>query len=143
MIFMRKSRLNLFKSTSMLVSIIGIVMIALTIIVVAYVGFSMVSSGLTNDISSGNQYDELAQLKAQYQNLSDKFDKIKSKYYSDKDSSSMDQYNTAKLELTRAQSAIDNVQSALDSGKTSTEVDSRITFAKEQLTKAQDAYKTL
>ena len=44
---MRKSRLNLFKSTSMLISVVGIIMIISTIVVVAYVGFSMVSSGIT------------------------------------------------------------------------------------------------
>ena len=60
---MRKSRLNLFKSTSMLISVVGIIMIISTIVVVAYVGFSIVSSGITNEISSGNQYDELAELK--------------------------------------------------------------------------------
>lgn len=140
---MKKSRLNLFRSTSMLISIVGIIMIASTIIVVAYVGFSMVSSGLTNDISSGNQYDDLAQLTAQYNNLSEKFDDIKSSYYKNKDSELIEEYNTAKLELTRAGTAIDNVQSALDSGKTSNEVDSRLNFAKEQMQKAAEAYESL
>lgn len=118
-------------------------MIISTIVVVAYVGFSMVSSGLTNDISSGNQYDELAQLKSQYNNLSVKFDEIKSTYYEGKDADSIDTYNNAKLELTRTGTAIDNVQSALDSGKPSNEVDSRLEFAKEQYKKAVDAYESL
>ena len=61
---MRKSRLSLFKSTSMMISVVGIIMIISTIIVVAYVGYSMVSSSITNEISSGTQYDELAELKA-------------------------------------------------------------------------------
>ena len=61
---MRKSRLNLFKSTSMLISVVGIIMIISTIVVVAYVGFSIVSSRITNQNSSGNQYDELEQLKS-------------------------------------------------------------------------------
>lgn len=140
---MKKSRLNLFRSTSMLISIVGVIMIISTIIVVGYVGFSMVSSGLTNDISSGNQYDDLALLESQYNNLSLKFDDIKSQYYSDKDAQSIDQYNTAKLELTRTQSAIDNVKSALDSGKPSNEVDSRLDFAQKQLQKATEAYESL
>ncbi|MDO5848970.1 MAG: hypothetical protein Q4P18_05505 [Methanobrevibacter sp.] len=140
---MRKSRLNLFKSTSMLISIVGVILIVSTILVVAYVGFSMVSSGLTNDISSGNQYDDLAQLKNEYNNLSVKFDQKKSSYYSGKDSNMIDQYNAAKLELTRLGTAIDNVQSALDSGKSSNEVDSRLEFAQKQLVKAKDAYKKL
>lgn len=118
-------------------------MIVSTIIVVAYVSFSMVSSGLTNDISSGNQYDDLAQLENDYNNLSLKFDEIKSSYYDGKDTNSIDEYNTAKLELTRAGTAIDNVKSALDSGKPSNEVDSRLDFANKQIQKAKEAYESL
>ena len=66
---MRKSRLNLFKSTSMLISVIGIIMIIATIIVVAYVGFSVVNESITDEISSGNQYDDLAKLRSQYGDL--------------------------------------------------------------------------
>ncbi len=75
---MRKSRLSLFKSTSMMISVVGIIMVISTIIVVAYVGYSMVSSNITNEISSGTQYDELAELKAEYDNLSVKFNSVKS-----------------------------------------------------------------
>ncbi|MBR4396724.1 MAG: hypothetical protein IKS93_02600 [Methanobrevibacter sp.] len=139
---MRKSRLRLFKSTSMLISVVGIIMIALTIIVVAYVGYSMISSGITNEISSGTQYDELAELKSEYENLSVKFDNIKATYYAG-GSDDIQKYNDAKLELTRADSAIQNVQSALDAGKPSNEVDSRIEHAKEQLKSAQNAYNNL
>lgn len=139
---MRKSRLNLFKSTSMVISVVGIIMIIATIIVVAYVGYSIVSSSITNDISSGTQYDELAELKAEYDNLSVKFDSVKSTYYA----GSVDDvktYNDAKLELTRAKSAIENVQSALDAGKPSNDVDSRIQFAREKLDAANNAYNSL
>ena len=139
---MRKSRLGLFKSTSMLISVVGIIMIIATIIVVAYVGCSMVSSGITNEISSGTQYDELAELQASYSNLSVKFDSIKATYYAG-DTNDIQVYNDAKLELTRANSAIENVQSALDAGKPSNEVDSRIEFAKEKLKTANEAYNSL
>ena len=132
---MRKSRLSLFKSTSMLISVVGIIMVVATIIVVAYVGYSMVSSGITNEISSGTQYDELAELQAEYGNLSVKFDSVKATYYAGD--------TNAKLELTRANSAIENVQSALDAGKPSNEVDSRIEFAKEKLKTADAAYNSL
>ncbi|MBE6497759.1 MAG: hypothetical protein E7Z81_05730 [Methanobrevibacter sp.] len=139
---MRKSRLSLFKSTSMLISVVGIIMVISTIIVVAYVGYSMVSSGITNEISSGTQYDELADLKASYSNLSVKFDSIKSTYYSGS-TDDIKVYNDAKIELSRANSAIENVQSALDAGKPSNEVDSRIDFAKQKLQTANDAYNSL
>ena len=139
---MRKSRLSLFKSTSMLISVVGIIMIISTIIVVAYVGYSMVSSGITNEISSGTQYDELAELQNQYNNLSIKFDSIKATYYAG-GADDVKVYNDAKLELTRANSAIENVQSALDAGKPSNEVDSRIEFAKKELDTANKAYNNL
>ena len=139
---MRKSRLSLFKSTSMLISVVGIIMIISTIIVVAYVGYSMVSSNITNEISSGAQYDELAELKASYSNLSVKFDSIKATYYAGS-SDDIQTYNDAKIELSRANAAIENVQSALDAGKPSNEVDSRISFAKEKLEVANTAYNNL
>ena len=139
---MRKSRLSLFKSTSMLISVVGIIMIIATVIVVAYVGYSIVSTGITNEISSGTQYDELAQLKAEYNNLSVNFENMKATYHSGS-TNDVKVYNDAKLELTRAGSAIDNVQSALDADKPSNEVDSRIDFAKEKLKAANAAYNTL
>ena len=139
---MRRSRLSLFKSTSMLISVVGIIMIISTIIVVAYVGYSMVSSDITNEISSGTQYDELAELKSSYSDLAVKFDSVKSTYYAG-GVDDVKTYNDAKLELTRAGSAIENVQSALDAGKPSNEVDSRIDFAKEKLDAANTAYNNL
>ena len=139
---MRKSRLSLFKSTSMMISVVGIIMIISTIIVVAYVGFSVVNESITNGISSGNQYDQLAELKSQYSELEGKFESIKSTYY-EGGTSSIEKYNNAKLQLTRAKAAIDNVQSALEAGKPSNEVDSRIEFAKEKLQAARVAYENL
>ena len=139
---MRKSRLSLFKSTSMMISVVGIIMVISTIIVVAYVGYSMVSSNITNEISSGTQYDELAELRSSYNNLSVKFDNIKATYYAG-GPDDVKVYNDAKIELSRADSAIQNVQSALDAGKPSNEVDSRIDFAKEKLKTANQAYNEL
>lgn len=140
---MRKSRLSLFKSTSMLISVVGIIMVVSTIIVAAYVGYSMVSSGITDEISSGTQYDELAQLKASYNNLSAKYDSIKSTYYAGSPED-IQKYNDAKLELSRSNTAINNVESGLNGeGISSTEVDSRIQFAKEKLDAAYDAYNNL
>ena len=126
----------------MLISVVGIIMIIATIIVVAYVGFSIVNESITDEISSGNQYDELADLKSQYGDLESKFDSVKSTYYAGS-SDDIQKYNDARLELTRAASAVDNVASALDAGKPSNEVDSRIDFAKDKLQVARQAYENL
>ena len=125
-----------------MISVVGIIMIVSTIIVVAYVGYSMVSSGITNEISSGTQYDELAELRSSYNNISANFDSIKATYYAG-GPDDVKVYNDAKIELSRADSAIQNVQSALDAGKPSNEVDSRIDFAKEKLKTANEAYNQL
>ena len=126
----------------MLISVVGIIMIIATIIVVAYVGFSVVNESITDEISSGNQYDDLANLKSQYGDLQSKFDSVKSTYYSGTTKDIL-KYNDARLELSRASSAIDIVQSALDANKPSNEVDSRIEFAKEKLANARQAYENL
>ena len=138
---MKKSRLRLFKSTSMLIGVVGIILLISIILVAGYIGFSMVSNGITSEISSGTQYDELASLKTQYDNLSSKFDLIKSKYSGDPEK--MTEYDTAKIELERAKTAISNAQSALDSGKPSAEVDARLNDAKEKLAAAEQAYQKL
>ena len=88
-------------------------------------------------------YDELAELKSSYSDLESQFDSVKSLYYNNGDTSQVQKYNDARLELTKADSAIQNVQSALDSGKSSNEVDSRIDFAKEKLQNATVAYNNL
>ena len=123
---MKKSRLNLFKSTSMLVSILGVIMIIATIVVVAYIGFNMVSSGIITGISSGNQYDELSQLKSNYSALESQFNNSQSSLDNTK-------YDDIKLELTRSSGDIDDFDSALAAGKSSEEVNNRIAIAKKEL----------
>ena len=139
---MRKSRLNLFKSTSMLISIVGIISIIFLIILVGFSGYSIINKSITDQISSGNQYDDLAQLRSQYSNLESQFDSVKPTFYAG-GADDVQKYNDARLELSRAQSAIDNVQSGLDAGKPSNEIDSRITFAKQKLADAQHAFDNL
>ena len=140
---MKKSRLNFFKNTSMLISVLGVTMIVLTVIVAAYVGFNMISSGITTGISSGNQYDELASLQSDYSDLEGKFNSTKSSYATISSNSNTQSYDTFRLELSRANSDISGVQSALSAGKSSSEVDQRLQEAKQQLQTANDAYNKL
>lgn len=123
---MRKSRLSLFKSTSMFVSVIGIILIIATIVVVAYIGFSLISSGITTGVSSGNQYDELADLKSNYTSLEAQFN-------SSSDSIADNRYDDVRLQLARAQSDVDDVESALAAGKSADEVNDRIDLASNQI----------
>jgi len=140
---MRKSRLNLFKSTSMLISALGVLMIVSTIIVAAYVGFSVLSSGITSEVSSGSQYDELATLKSNYTDLEAKFNTTKTTIFGKYNKAKEREYINAELELLRANSAIGDVESALKSGKSASEVDTRIKIAREKLSIAVQAYNNL
>ena len=139
---MRKSRLSLFKSTSMLISVVGIISIIFVVGLVAFSGYSIINKSINDQISSGNQYDDLAELRSQYANLESQFDSVKPTFYAG-GADDVQRYNDARLELSRAQSAIDNVQSGLDANKPSNEIDSRITFAKQKLADAQHAYDNL
>ncbi|MEA4957940.1 MAG: hypothetical protein VB038_09440 [Methanobrevibacter sp.] len=140
---MKKSRLNLFKSTSMMISILGVLMIISTIIIAAYIGFSIISSEITSGVSSGSQYDELASLKSNYTELESKFNSTKEVIFAGSDKTKEQQYISAELELLRANSAISDVESALKSGKSASDVDDRIKIAKEKMTIATQAYNNL
>jgi len=140
---MKKSRLNLFKSTSMLISVLGVLMIVSSIIVVSYIGFNIISSGITTEVSSGSQYDELATLKSNYRDLEAKFNMTKPGIVATNNKEKQQQFIDAELELIRAKSAIDDVESALKSGKSVNEVGTRIKIAKEKLVTASQAYNKL
>ena len=140
---MRKSRLNLFKSTSMLISVLGVIMIIATVAAVAYVGFSLVSSSLTGGISSGTQYDQLADLKTNYSNLEVQFNETGNKIYMMDNITLEREFVNAQVELVRVKNDISDVESALSMGKPAKEVDKRLQQTKDDLKIAQEAYNSL
>lgn len=127
----------------MLISVLGVLMIVSTIIVAAYIGFSVLSTGITSEVSSGSQYDELANLKSNYTDLEAKFNATKPDIFAGSDKTKEQQYIDAELELLRANSAISDVESALKAGKSASDVDARIKIAKEKLSIATQAYNNL
>ncbi|WP_304105034.1 hypothetical protein [Methanobrevibacter ruminantium] len=135
--------MSLFKSTSMLISVLGVIMIIATVAAVAYVGFSVVSSSLTGGISSGTQYDQLAELKNNYTNLEVQYNETGNKIYMMNNIPLEREYVNAQVELVRVKNDISNVESALSMGKTASEVDKRLQLAKDDLKIAQEAYNTL
>ncbi len=140
---MRKSRLSLFKSTSMLISVLGVIMIIATVAAVAYVGFSVVSSSLTGGISSGTQYDQLAELKNNYSNLEVQYNETGNKIYMMNNITLEREYVNAQVELVRVKNDISDVESALSMGKPASEVDKRLQLARDDLKIAQEAYNSL
>ena len=140
---MKKSRLTLFKSTSMLISVLGVIMIVATVAAIAYVGFSLVSSNLTGGISSGTQYDQLAELKSNYTNLEVQFNETGNKIYMMDNITLEREFVNAQVELVRVKNDISDVESALSIGKPASEVDKRLQQTREDLKIAQEAYNTL
>ncbi len=140
---MKKSRLGLFKSTSMLISVLGVIMIIATVAAVAYVGFSVVSSSLTGGISSGTQYDQLAELKSNYTALEAQFNDTGNKIYAMDNITLEREYVNAQVELVRAQNDLSDVESALSMGKPASEVDERLQLARDDLKIAHEAYNSL
>ena len=140
---MKKSRLNLFKSTSMLISVLGVIMIIATVAAIAYVGFSLVSSSLTGGISSGTQYDQLAELKSNCSDLEALYNDTGNKIYAMDNITLEREFVNAQVELVRVQNDISDVESALSMGKPASEVDARLQQAKDDLKIAQEAYNSL
>ena len=140
---MRKSRLNLFKSTSMLISVLGVIMIIATVAAIAYVGFSLVSSSLTGGISSGTQYDQLAELKSNCNDLEALYNDTGNKIYAMDNITLEREFVNAQVELVRVRNDISDVESALSMGKPASEVDKRLQQAKDDLKIAKEAYNSL
>ena len=118
-------------------------MIIATVAAVAYVGFSVVSSSLTGGISSGTQYDQLAELKNNYTNLEVQYNETGNKIYMMNNITLEREYVNAQVELVRVKNDISDVESALSMGKPASEVDKRLQLAKDDLKIAQEAYNSL
>lgn len=127
----------------MLISVLGVIMIIATVAAVAYVGFSVVSSSLTGGISSGTQYDQLAELKSNYTALEVQFNDTGNKIYAMDNITLEREYVNAQVELVRAQNDLSDVESALSMGKPAPEVDKRLQQTRDDLKIAHEAYNSL
>lgn len=140
---MKKSRLNLFRVTSMTISILGVLMIVATLLVFAYIGVDRISSGISSGVDSGSAYDELAALNSDYSALKVQYDSIKTDINNGGNTDLKKEYINAELELVKAKSAIDDVESALSTDQPSSVVNERIKIAKEQLQTAKQSLSDL
>lgn len=140
---MKRSRLNLFKATSMSISVLGILMIIATIILFGYIGITAISSTISSDVGSGSAYDQLAILKSEYNTLEGQFNNLKTDVDNSGNSDIKTAYTNAKLELVKAKAAISDVESAISSGKSKEEVQKRIDAAQVQLNTAKTSFSNL
>lgn len=134
---MKRSRLNLFKVTSMSISVLGIIMILATVVLFAYIGITSLSSSISSDVGSSSAYDQLSVLKSNYNSLNGQFNSVKINVDNSNNRNAKNAFITAKLELVKANSTISDVDSALASGQSKGEVQNRINAAQTQLSAAQ------
>ncbi|MDD3985364.1 MAG: hypothetical protein PHY59_05670 [Methanobacterium sp.] len=134
---MKRSRLNLFKTTSMSISVLGIIMILATITVFIYLGVAIIGNIITNDVGSGSSYDQLTALKSEYNTLEGQYSDMKKGVDSLGNPDIKTAYINAHLDLVKAKASIDDVESALASGKSKDEVKKRINTAQTQLNMAK------
>ena len=136
---MKRSRLNLFKATSMSISVLGIILIIATLVLFAYIGISSLTSSITTDVGSGSAYDQLAVLKSDYNTLNDQFTSVQQSVDTSNNKNAKTAFINAKLELVKANSDINDVESALSAGKSKDEVTQRINAAQSQLNTARSS----
>jgi len=140
---LRRSRLNLFKATSMTISLLGIIMVLITIGIGGYLIFTALSATISTDVGSGVSYDKITTLKSEYNSLSSQYAQTKLSIENMNSKNATAAYDKAELELIRAQSDISDADSAITSKKSSDEVNKRIELAQKQLVVASQALKDL
>jgi len=136
---MKRSRLNLFKVTSMSISVLGILLIIATLLLFAYLGITAVTNSITTNLDSSSAYDQLAVLKSDYKSLNDQFTSVQTTVANSNNKNAKTAFGNAKLELRKANSDISDVDSALSAGKSKDEVTQRINTAQAQLDTAKSS----
>ncbi len=134
---MKRSRLKLFKATSMTISILGIIMIIVAVVVIAGLGVYIFIAPIFSNPDTGTAYDELAALKSDYSALDQQVQDIKPQVYGSGNKQIKKDYVAAELDALKAKSAIDDVESALTTDQPIDEVNNRIYIAQNQMQKAK------
>ncbi|MBC7118014.1 hypothetical protein [Methanothermobacter tenebrarum] len=140
---MRRSRLRLFKWTSMTISLLGVLMIIATVLVLLYIGVDRISSTISTNVDKGSLYDEFAQLQKEYQDLEIDYESTKKVIYGMGDKDLMEKYVNAEIKLVEAKSALDDVESALSTNKPIPEIKNRLQTANLKLKEARDSLASL
>jgi len=140
---MNRSRLNVFKATSMTISVLGILMIIATVIIFVYVGFMSLSSFISTQTSNGMANTELTSLQTEATSLNNSYNTINIQIDSSNNQNLKAAYANADLEMVLAQSDISDVESALATNQPDDIIQNRINIAKAQLQKAESSYSNL
>lgn len=140
---MKRSRLNIFKATSMTISVLGVLLIIGVIGLFAYLGVWMISGKVSGDVDNGAAYDQLAALKSEYSSLNSQFEQVKKMANASGNKKIKKDAVNTQLELVKANSTITDVESALATNSPIDEVNNRISIATNQLQTAKSSLTAL
>ena len=140
---MKRSRLKLFKTTSLTISLIAIILIVVSIGVVAYIGVTDLSSSVTHTVNSGSAYESLNQIKADYGNLSKQYDELDKQLGTKPDIEAKSQFNTGKIKLSEVNQSITEIEGDISKGESEENINKQLDQAKEELKSARETYSQL
>jgi uncharacterized protein (UPF0333 family) len=137
---MKKSRLKLFKTTSLTISLIGVILILLTIGVIGYVAVSGLISSVSTTVSSGSAYDQLDQVKTQYDDINNKYIELDKKLGTNPDPAVKTTFNTGKVKLSEISQSLSIIQSDIKNGKPDKEVQEKLNQTRDKIQEVNDIY---
>lgn len=137
---MKKSRLKLFKTTSLTISLLGVILILLTIGVIGYVAVSGLSDTVSTTVSSGSSYDQLDQVKSQYNDINSKYIQLDKKLGTDPDADVKTTFNTGKVKLSEINQTLTSIQSDINNGKSEADVQKKLNQTKKDLNEVNEIY---
>ena len=135
---MKRSRLKLFKTTSLTISLLGVILILITIGVIAYIGVASLTNTVSDTVSSGASYDQLTSLQSQYSNTSDKYLSLNEQIISSNDNNLKLRYNEGKLKLSKVNTTIYSLET--NNELTEEEVNEKINSIQQNLKEVNELY---
>ena len=137
---MKKSRLKLFKTTSLTISLIGVILILLTIGVIGYITVSGLSDSVSTTVSSGSSYDQLDQVKSQFTDINNRYTELEKKLGTDPDAGVKTTFNTGKVKLSEINQTLTSIQSDINNGKSETDIQKKLNKTKTDLNEVNEIY---
>ena len=137
---MKRSRLKLFKTTSLTISLIGVILILLTIGVIGYIAVSGLSNSVSTTVSSGSSYDQLDQVKTQYEEVNSKYENLNKKLGTNPDPAIKTTFNTGKVKLSEASQSLSSIQNDITNGKSEEDIQLKLNQTKNKINEANDIY---
>ncbi|MCD7781235.1 MAG: hypothetical protein LUG89_00835 [Methanosphaera sp.] len=140
---MKRSRLRLFRTTSLTISLLAVILLLITVFVIAYMGVASVTDTVTTTVDSGSSYDQLNQIKSHYNNLTSQYDDLNERLGTSPDTTTKTTFNEGKIKLSEANQTIAEIESSINNGESQDDINDLISTANSQLEEAEGVYNNI